>query len=61
MVDTQPDTNYFLRQSMRPGVFVAGAFLKLVPEEEGKKEVLECKLAQELKVKPEKPSNGIVD
>jgi hypothetical protein len=45
VVDVEKDKNYFVRQSMRLGVFVGGASFELVPEEEGKKGVLECELA----------------
>lgn len=38
--------NYFIRQYIKLGVFVGGANLELVSEEEGKKGVLECELAQ---------------
>jgi len=46
-VDFQNGVNYFVRQYIRLGAFVGGANLELVPEEKGKKGVLECKLAQE--------------
>jgi hypothetical protein len=46
IVKTEPGMNYFVRQYMKFGVFVGGANLELVPEEEGKKGVLECKLAK---------------
>lgn len=36
--------NYFFRQYIKMGVFVGGANLEAVEEEEGKKEVLACKL-----------------
>ena len=38
--------NYFAEQYIKLGVFVGGAGLKMVPEEEGKRKVLECGLAQ---------------
>jgi Protein of unknown function (DUF2846) len=38
--------NYFVRQYIKMGVFTGGAALQMVSEEDGKKEVLECKLAQ---------------
>jgi hypothetical protein len=44
-VDTQADTNYFIDQNIRMGVFVGGASLKVVSEEAGKKAVQKCKLA----------------
>lgn len=44
-LNTQGGKNYFVRQYIKFGVFVHGANLELVPEEEGKQGVLECKLA----------------
>jgi hypothetical protein len=38
--------NRYARQYIKLGVFVGGAGLEMVSEEEGKKGVLECKLAQ---------------
>lgn len=38
--------NYFIRQYIRFGVFVGGANLELVSEEEGKEGVRECELAK---------------
>ena len=38
--------NYFSEQYIKMGVFVGGAGLKMVPEEEGKRKVLECGLAK---------------
>lgn len=38
--------NYYARQYIKIGVFVGGANLELVGEEEGRKEVLECGLAK---------------
>ena len=43
---TEGGKNYFVEQSIKMGVFVGGAGLKVVSEAEGKKEVLKCKLAQ---------------
>lgn len=40
--------NYFVRQYIKFGLFVGGAGLRLISEEEGKKGVLECKLAKPL-------------
>jgi hypothetical protein len=45
-VKAESGMNYFVRQYMKFGVFVGGANLELVPIEEGKKGVLECKLAK---------------
>lgn len=39
--------NYFIEQYIKIGVFVGGANLRMVTEEEGKKAVSECSLAQE--------------
>jgi hypothetical protein len=38
--------NYFIRQYIKMGVFVGGANVELVPEDEGKKGVLASKLAK---------------
>lgn len=38
--------NYFVEQYIKMGVFVGGANLKIVSEEEGMKNVLECNLAK---------------
>lgn len=38
--------NYFAEQYIKIGVFVGGAGIKMVSEEEGKKQVLECGLAK---------------
>jgi protein involved in sex pheromone biosynthesis len=38
--------NYFAEQYIKMGVFVGGAGLVMVPEEEGKRKVLECGLAK---------------
>lgn len=45
-INVESGKNYFFRQFMKLGVFVDGAILVPVSEEEGKKGVLECKLAQ---------------
>jgi hypothetical protein len=44
-VTVEAGKHYFIRQYIRMGVFVGGANLELVSEEEGKKEVLQCSLA----------------
>jgi len=44
-IKTRGGQNYFVRQYIKIGVFVGGANLELVSEEEGKQGVLECKLA----------------
>lgn len=46
ILQTESGRNYFVRQYMKFGVFVGGANLELVSEEEGKKGILECKLAK---------------
>jgi hypothetical protein len=38
--------NYFAEQLIKMGAFVGGADIKMVSEEVGKREVLECKLAK---------------
>lgn len=38
--------NYFARQYIKMGVFVGGAGLEMVPEQEGMEEVRQCNLAQ---------------
>lgn len=43
---TQGGHNYYVRQSIKLGVFVGGAKLTLVPEAEGKQGVRDSKLAQ---------------
>jgi len=44
-LDVEGGKNYYVHHYIKLGVFVGGANLKLVSEEEGKKGVLECKLA----------------
>jgi len=46
IVQIQRGINYFVRQYIKLGVFVGGSNLELVSEEEGKKGVLESKLAK---------------
>ncbi len=45
-LDMEAGRNYFVRQYIKMGVFVGGANLELVSEEEGMEGVLECKLAK---------------
>ena len=45
-LDVQPGTHYFVQQYIKLGVFVGGAGLRTVSEDEGKKGVMECKMAQ---------------
>ncbi len=45
-INIESGKNYFVRQYMKIGVFVGGANLELVSEQDGKKGVLECKLAK---------------
>jgi hypothetical protein len=45
IVKTPAGANYFIRQYIKLGVFVGGANLELVPEEEGRKEVSQLELA----------------
>jgi len=44
-LDAKIGQNYFVRQYIKIGVFVGGANLEIVSDEEGKKGVLQCKLA----------------
>ena len=44
-ITVEAGKHYFIRQYIKMGVFVGGANLELVSEEEGKKEVLQCSLA----------------
>ena len=44
MVRTQAGKNYFIKQYIKPGVFVGGAGLKLVTEEEGKRDISDLNL-----------------
>ncbi len=46
IIKTDQGMNYFVRQYIKMGVFVGGANLELVSEEDGKKGVSECKLAK---------------
>jgi hypothetical protein len=46
-IEFKKGVNYFIQQYIKFGAFVGGAGLKEVTEVEGKKGVLECKLAQE--------------
>jgi len=48
VVNTDAGKNYFVRQYIKLGVFVGGAGLELIKEDEGQKGVLECNLAQEM-------------
>ncbi len=45
VLNTETGKNYFIRQYIKMGLFVGGANLELVSEPDGKKGVLECKLA----------------
>src|SRR5687768_4509324 len=45
-LSVQAGINYFVRQYIKLGVFVGGANVELVSEEEGKKGVLNSRLAQ---------------
>ena len=46
IITTDPGLNYYVRQYMKMGVFIGGANLELMSEEDGKKGVSECKLAK---------------
>ena len=43
---TESGKNYFVRQFIKMGVFVGGAGLETVTEEQGQKDILKCKLAK---------------
>lgn len=45
-LDVQPGSHYFVQQYIKLGVFAGGAGLRTVSEDEGKKGVMECKMAQ---------------
>jgi hypothetical protein len=47
VVEFKKGVNYFIQQYIKIGIFVGGAGLKLVDEDEGKKGVLQTNLAQE--------------
>lgn len=44
MVMTETGQNYFVKQYIKPGLFVGGAGLKLVPEIEGKEAIADLEL-----------------
>ena len=44
MVNTTAGQNYFVKQYIKPGLFVGGAGLKLVTEAEGKAAIADLKL-----------------
>ncbi|MFP8966516.1 DUF2846 domain-containing protein [Pokkaliibacter sp. CJK22405] len=46
MVTTEAGKNYFIRQYIKPGMFVGGANLELMSEQEGEKAVAKLKLAE---------------
>lgn len=46
LLQAEGGKNYFVEQYIKMGVFVGGAGLKMVSEEEGKKAVLNCGLAK---------------
>ncbi|WP_238985204.1 DUF2846 domain-containing protein [Stenotrophomonas beteli] len=43
---TEAGRNYFIQQSIKMGVFVGGAKLTVVPESEGRSQVMQLKMAQ---------------
>lgn len=45
-VQTESGRNYFIRQSIRMGVFVGGAKLDVVPEADGRRQVAGLKMAR---------------
>jgi hypothetical protein len=46
IVDTESGRNYFIRQYIKPGVFVSSANFELLPAEEGQKGIWWCKPAR---------------
>lgn len=46
-IEAEGGRNYFIEQYIKLGVFVGGAGLRTVPEDEGKSKVLECGLAEQ--------------
>lgn len=46
ILQAESGKNHFVRQAIKMGIVVGGATLSLVSEEEGRKGVLECKLAK---------------
>ncbi|RDH84269.1 MAG: hypothetical protein DIZ78_12905 [endosymbiont of Escarpia spicata] len=60
-LNTKSNTNYFLRHYIKMGVFVGGANIEIMSEEEGKKGVQECKLAKELNEKPKVEKEDVVN
>lgn len=46
-MDLEPGKNHFVRQYIKIGVFVGGANLESMSEEEGRAGVMKCKLAQQ--------------
>lgn len=45
ILEAESGKNYFVRQFLKLGIFVAGALLQQVPQDEGMKAVAECRLA----------------
>lgn len=45
ILEAESGKNYFVRQFLKLGIFIAGAILQHVPEDEGMEAVVECKLA----------------
>lgn len=46
LITTESGKNYFIKQYMKPGVFVGGANIELVDEKEGKEDVSELGMAK---------------
>jgi hypothetical protein len=46
LLKTETGKNYFIKQYLKPGVFVGGADLELITEAEGKKDISESKMAK---------------
>jgi hypothetical protein len=59
-LDAQPGTNYFFEQHIKMGIFVGGARLRAVSEEEGKQGVLACKEALGFQAAEPEPASSTV-
>lgn len=52
---TEANKNYFVRQYIKMGVFVGGAGLELIPEQQGKQDVAKLEMAKTGKCSSAKP------
>ena len=46
LLKTEAGKNYFIKQYIKPGMFVGGADLELIEENEGKKDISESRMAK---------------